>query len=284
MRKYHRRLLACYLWAQLFTPLFGLTLICLPTFSAHAQPASIPVKAIKGPIPRDGTNPVWESVPFITVPLVNTTGPTTVRVRAISNGKELGIWLHWKGPEFQDSTQSSQDFPPQAAITFGHRSDGVKEVWGWDAAWQANVVTSLSSTAYPEDSDSNSFWDSYSTQPAEPGAYPDRIGSSLGPFNPGFSTGDTQRIHTAQKPRCPRPTANAFYCTPTPVSGKWGPTESVDGWTVVFSRELKTNNPSDTQFLNGASVPIEFGVWNGRRHVEATMSDISCCYALQMPN
>ena len=36
---------------------------------AVSQPVTIPAKAVKGPIPMDGANPVWESVPGVVVPL-----------------------------------------------------------------------------------------------------------------------------------------------------------------------------------------------------------------------
>ena len=36
---------------------------------AVSQPVTIPVKPIKGPIPMDGANPIWEGVPGVVVPL-----------------------------------------------------------------------------------------------------------------------------------------------------------------------------------------------------------------------
>jgi hypothetical protein len=32
---------------------------------AVSQPVTIPAKAVKGPIPMDGANPVWEGVPGV---------------------------------------------------------------------------------------------------------------------------------------------------------------------------------------------------------------------------
>src|SRR5437867_12427815 len=46
---------------------FLLTLGQVPL--AVSQPVAIPVKAIKGPIPMDGANPIWEGVPGVVVPL-----------------------------------------------------------------------------------------------------------------------------------------------------------------------------------------------------------------------
>ena len=36
---------------------------------AVSQPVTIPTKAIKGPIPMDGINPIWERIPGVVVPL-----------------------------------------------------------------------------------------------------------------------------------------------------------------------------------------------------------------------
>ena len=63
---------------------------------AVSQPVTIPVGTIKGPIPMDAANPVWESVPGIVVPLSGQTITTpmhpnisvkTVMVKMATNGK-----------------------------------------------------------------------------------------------------------------------------------------------------------------------------------------------------
>ena len=63
---------------------------------AVSQPVTIPVKAIKGVIPMDGANPIWEGVPGVIIPLSGQTITTpmhpnisvkSVFVKAVSNGK-----------------------------------------------------------------------------------------------------------------------------------------------------------------------------------------------------
>jgi hypothetical protein len=82
---------------------------------AVSQPVTIPVKAIKGPIPMDGANPVWEGVPGVVVPLSGQTITTpmhpniavkSVFVKAVSNGKELGFRLDWS-----DQTKNAMILP-----------------------------------------------------------------------------------------------------------------------------------------------------------------------------
>src|SRR2546425_1169623 len=40
---------------------------------AVSQPVAIQAKMIKGPIPMDGANPIWENVPGVVVPLTGQT-------------------------------------------------------------------------------------------------------------------------------------------------------------------------------------------------------------------
>ena len=61
---------------------------------AVSQPVAIQVKAIKGPVPMDGANPIWENVPGVVVPLSGQTITTpmhpniavkSVFVKAVTN-------------------------------------------------------------------------------------------------------------------------------------------------------------------------------------------------------
>src|SRR5262249_52215630 len=69
---------------------------------AVSQPVTIPAKTVKGPIPMDGANPLWESVPGVIIPLSGQLITTpmhpnisvkSVFVKAMTNGKELGFRL-----------------------------------------------------------------------------------------------------------------------------------------------------------------------------------------------
>src|SRR5881409_445271 len=71
---------------------------------AVSQPVTIQAKMIKGPIPMDGANPLWENVPGVVVPLTGQTITTpmhpniavkSVFVKAVTNGKDIGIRLDW---------------------------------------------------------------------------------------------------------------------------------------------------------------------------------------------
>jgi hypothetical protein len=71
---------------------------------AVSQPVTIPAKTIKGAIPMDGANPVWESVPGVIVPLSGQLITTpmhpnisvkSVFVKAMTNGKDIGLRIEW---------------------------------------------------------------------------------------------------------------------------------------------------------------------------------------------
>ncbi len=137
---------------------FLLTLGQVPL--AVSQPVAIPVKAIKGPIPMDGANPIWEGVPGVVVPLSGQTITTpmhpnisvkSVFVKAVTNGKELGFRLDWMDQTLNNTTIGPQDFRDQAALQFPvntsgappfqcmGQSGGTVNIWRWNAEWQKDL-------------------------------------------------------------------------------------------------------------------------------------------------
>src|SRR5438309_11525002 len=84
---------------------------------AVSQPVAIQAKMIKGPIPMDGANPMWENVPGAVVPLTGHTITTpmhpniavkSVFVQAVSNGTDIGIRLDWADQSKNDTTIAPQ--------------------------------------------------------------------------------------------------------------------------------------------------------------------------------
>jgi len=137
---------------------FLLTLGQVPL--AVSQPVAIPVKAIKGPIPMDGANPIWEGVPGVVVPLSGQTITTpmhpnisvkSVFVKAVTNGKELGFRLDWMDQTLNNTVIGPQDFRDQAALQFPvnisgappfqcmGQSGGTVNIWRWNAEWQKDL-------------------------------------------------------------------------------------------------------------------------------------------------
>lgn len=109
---------------------------------AVSQPVTIPTKMIKGPIPMDGANPIWESVPGVVVPLSGQLITTpmhpnisvkSIFVKAMTNGKELGLRLEWLDQTKNDTAIGPQDFRDQVAVMFPVNTSGRRPFNAWDS-------------------------------------------------------------------------------------------------------------------------------------------------------
>ena len=87
---------------------------------AVSQPVTIPAKMIKGAIPMDGANPVWEGVPGVIVPLSGQLITTpmhpnisvkSVFVKAMTNGKEIGLRIEWQRSDQERYDHRSPGLP-----------------------------------------------------------------------------------------------------------------------------------------------------------------------------
>jgi len=284
---------------------------------AVSQPVTIPVKQIKGPIPMDGANPVWESVPGVVVPLSGQTITTpmhpnisvkAVFVKAVSNGKEIGFRLDWPDQTLNNTTIGPQDFRDQAALQFPvntsgappfqcmGQSGGTVNIWRWNAEWQKDIGKDSAGIWDVDDQYPSIAWDYYFEEPAGGVTCPDRIGRSLGPFNPGIWSGNILSDPTLRRSSVEDLNANGFSTLTTQAhqdvigNGLWEPYGSVKGgccngptWRVVVKRELTTSDQNDVQFKAGASIPVAFAVWDGSNVERNGMKGISTWFTLKLP-
>ena len=77
----------------------------------------------------------------------------SVFVKAMSNGKEVGLRLEWNDQTKNDTTIGPQDFRDQVAIMFPvstsgappfqcmGQSGGTTNIWRWNAEWQKDLDT-----------------------------------------------------------------------------------------------------------------------------------------------
>ncbi len=284
---------------------------------AVSQPVTIPVGTIKGPIPMDGANPLWESVPGVLIPLSGQTITTpmhpnisvkTVMVRMATNGKEIGIWANW-GDQTQNNTViGPQDFRDQMAVQFPvqisgappfqcmGQSGGTVNIWRWNAEWQKDLGAGVAGMWDVDQQYPSIAWDFYYEEPSGGVTYMDRIGRSLGPFNPGIWSGNILSDPDMRTSTVEDLNANGFSTLTTQASqdvygyGGWEPYGAMKGgccsgptWLVVMKRTLKTNDPNDTQFKAGASIPIAFAVWDGQNVERNGMKGISTWFTAKMP-
>lgn len=173
---------------------------------AVSQPISIPVGKISGPIPMDAANPVWESVRGVIVPLSGQTiiaplhpniSVKTVMIKMATNGTEIGVWANWGDQTLNNTTIGPQDFRDQVAVQFPvqtagtpplqcmGQSGGTVNIWRWNAEWQKDLGRGVAGMWDRDNQYPSMAWDYHYEEPSGGVTYPDRIGRSLGPFNPG---------------------------------------------------------------------------------------------------
>ena len=303
----------------LFALVIGIMLTVGQVPLAVSQPVSIPVKALSGKmsIPMDGANPLWESAPAVVVPLSGQTITTpmhpniavkTVMVRAMSNGKDIGVWMNWADQTKNDTTIGPQDFRDQAAVQFPvstsgappfqcmGQSGGMTNIWRWNAEWQKDLGKDAAGMWDVDDQYPSIAWDYYFEEPAGGVTYPDRIGRSMGPFNTGIWSGNILSDPTMRVSSVEDLNASGFSTLTTQATqnvygnGLWEPYGSLKGgccigpsWRAVMKRSLSTNDPNDVQFKRGATVPIAFAVWDGANVERNGMKGISTWFTLKLP-
>ncbi|MEY4529052.1 MAG: hypothetical protein RL768_2771 [Nitrospirota bacterium] len=284
---------------------------------AVSQPLTIPVKSIKGSIPLDGANPLWEGVPGVVVPLSGQLITTpmhpnisvkSVFVKAISNGRDVGMRLEWSDQTKNDTTIGPQDFRDQAAIMFPinttgappfqcmGQAGGTTNIWRWNAEWQKDLGKDSAGLWDVDDQYPGIFWDYYFEEPVGGVTYPDRIGRSLGPFNEGIWSGNIMSDPALRIGSVEDLNANGFSTLTTQVhqdvtgQGVWEPAGSVKGgaytgptWRVVVTRALKTPDTNDVQLTPGSTIPVAFAVWDGTNVERNGMKAISTWFSLRFP-
>ena len=231
----------------------------------------------------------------------------SVFVKAMTNGKEVGLRLEWNDQTKNDTTIGPQDFRDQVAIMFPvntagappfqcmGQSGGTTNIWRWNAEWQKDLGKDSAGMWDVDDQYPGIFWDYYFEEPAGGVTYPDRIGRSLGPFNPGIWSGNIMSDPTLRVSSVEDLNANGFSTLTTQAhqdvigNGVWEPSGSVKGggysgptWRVVVKRSLETGDANDTQFKGGMSVPIAFAVWDGNNVERNGMKALSTWFTLKL--
>ncbi len=284
---------------------------------AVSQPVTIPVKQIAGSLPMDGANPIWETAPAVVIPLSGQTITTpmhpnisvkSVMVKAMTNGREIGVWMNWGDQTKNDTAIGPQDFRDQAAVQFPvnatgappfqcmGQSGGTVNIWRWNAEWQRDLGATSATMWNVDDQYPSMAWDYYFEEPAGGVTYPDRIGRSEGPFNDGIWSGNIMSDPTLRASSVEDLSANGFSTLTTQTSqnvkgnGLWESYGSLKGgccvgpsWRVVMTRTLKTDDANDVQFTSGSTFPVAFAVWDGTNVERNGMKGISTWYTLQMP-
>jgi len=225
----------------------------------------LPVMRVQGELPLDPTDPTWERVESMPVPL-NPLWPEPyptpgVAVRALHNGKRIAVLLQWKDGILDGAPVRVQDFQDAVALQFsltgnngflgmGDPQNPVN-VWQWKAGWQQEVdgprpdvqltYASMHVDVYPE--------------PAMQALY--RTAKAAG------------NLLAATSMRSPVEDANAAgfgTMTSQPAGSQNVQGKGIwrDGfWSVLFYRDLVSEDPEDVLLEPGTTVPVAFAIWNG---------------------
>ena len=264
----------------------------------------------------DGANPIWEGVPGVIIPLSGQTITTrcirispvkSVFVKAVTNGKDLGLRLDWSDQTKNDTAIGPQDFRDQVAIMFPvntagappfqcmGQSGGTVNIWRWNAEWQKDLggIAPESGTSMTSILEFSGTTISKSRRVESPirivsaGA----LAHSTPVFGPATSCLTRPARQLRRGSECQR-VQHVDHAVPSGCDRQWrvgavrfpqgggytGPT-----WRVVVKRSLETSDANDTQFKAGASVPIAFAVWDGSNIERNGMKSLSTWFTLKLP-
>ena len=236
----------------LFAVVFGLTWLEVSTVSSHG--IVIRSHFMSGETPSDPTDPAWETVSALPVPLSGQviTRPVwpepsakALSIRSIHNGKEISFLLEW-----QDATRNERLTPgvfrdgAAIALPLGNapaffcmgQLDHYLNIWHWKADWQSDVDRRAARTK--KKGNKRRGIRRFEVIPRRPSSVEDLIGG-------GFSTLTSKKRQGRIK----------------------GQAEWKRGfWRVVMKRPL-TNSGDDLEnealLQAGRLQAIAFAVWNG---------------------
>jgi hypothetical protein len=210
-------------------------------------------------------DPAWERVESVPVPL-SPLWPEpypipSVAVRALHNSERIAVLLQWRDEIFNGAPVRVQDFQDAAALQFsltgrpgfigmGDPLNPVN-VWQWKAGWQQEIdgqrpdieltYASLHVDVYPE--------------PPMQATY--RTARAAG--NLLAATGMRSPIEDANAAGFGTMTSQPPHSQNVSGKGIWR-----DGfWSVLFYRDLRSNDPGDIALEPGATIPVALAIWNG---------------------
>lgn len=233
-------------------------------------------------IPVDPSDSAWERFDNVRVPL-NPLWPepypvSAVAVTALHDGQRIALLLQWRDDILNGAPVRVEDFQDALALQFslngttpflgmGDAANPVN-IWMWKAGWQqamdgprpdvAIVHPSLRVDSYPESGVL------FRTAEAAGNLQARATGSSpVEDANArGFGTFQSQAVAGQN------------------VAGKgiWR-----DGhWSVLITRELRSEDINDVKFTSARPVPVAFAVWNGQQRDRNGRKVVSNWYQLSL--
>lgn len=277
-------------------------------------PLIISVNMISGDIPGSPLSVVWNDIDSVRVPLSGQIvavpknfNPSVrwVEVKAVSNAKEIAIYVTWQDGTRDESFLKSEEFKDAVALQFPvivtklpekphfamGNTDEVVNIWHWKAEWDKDRPGMADmEDAYPYMAMGSGGYYVYEPQFNEPLSrrvtWVDHgMGKDEGVFNAGIAAGNI--FSDVSKRTSPVEDLNAEgFGTLTTQKG-----QDVKGrgiwlngeWSVVFLRPLSTPDPYDTQLDRWDEyVPVAFAVWDGSNGERDGIKSISGWHYLKI--
>lgn len=225
----------------------------------------VPATRVTGRLPVDPTDPEWERVDSVRVPL-NPLWPepmpvAAVAVRALHDGKTLALLLQWRDDTLDGAPVRAEDFQDAAAVQFslngtfpflgmGDAQNPVN-IWQWRAGWQQ--------TADGEPQDVETVYPAMHVD-----LYPDAPNHAL--YRTAESAGNRMAFRTLASP-VEDINARGFGTVSSQPPGS----QNVQGkgiwrdhsWTVLLRRSLESPDAGDVALRLDQPIPVSFGIWNG---------------------
>jgi mono/diheme cytochrome c family protein len=219
---------------------------------------------VRGKLPTDPADPVWESMGPARVAL-SPLWPEAdlipaVAVTAVHDGRRLAVLCTWRDPIADGGAVRVQDFQDAVALQFslngstpflgmGDRNNPVN-IWQWKAGWQEEIEDRRPdvNTVYASMHTDVYFQTNALYRTAEAANNLLAQQAHVSPIENGSARG-----------------FGTFKSQPASAQNVRGRGIWRDShWSVVFVRDFKSRNPEDVQFGAGKPVPVAFAVWDGQ--------------------
>ena len=234
----------------------------------------------KGGLPRDPSDPAWDAVPEIDVPLQllfqRASFAQRLGVRAAHDGSRIAFLLTWDDAAADAAMLRPQDFRDAVALQFALKgmetpymmgsADKPVNLWHWKADWQKDIAAWQDvEQAHP-----GMMVEMYPFQKGDPTNDRGSRPASMPSHDPAFITARAAGNLAAEPRRrsAVEDLAAAGFGTLTSLPLD---RQTVEGrgiwiggrWIVQLSRELAPPDPCCVRFAAGKEVPVSFAVWDG---------------------
>ncbi len=244
-----------------------------PTPFQASAGAEVIVQVVSYEIPLDPTDVRWREAPFVALPLrplwSRDGAPGYALVRAMTDGKEIGVYVEWTDTTANKTVLRPQDFRDGVAIQFpveiapaepgampfygmGEKNHTVN-IWHWKADWQEDLTNhadmgeqyaGMVTEFYPQDAQDRQTYSS------------------------GWAAGN---LLSNRQRRSPVEDLNAQGLRT--LTSQPADDQDVDGrgiwsggiWRVTFKRKLSTGHQNDVQFTkeSAKTMQMALAVWDG---------------------